>query len=216
MAADDSPARTMRDAITKLRRRWDKRFQMLADELAAWFATATSKRSDLALKTALRRGGFTVKFRMTREMNDVLQATIAENVSLIKSIPEHYLTQVEGAVMRSVSAGRDLASLTKELTEQHGVTRRRAELISRDQNNKSTAVVTRVRQRELGITKARWLHSGGGREPRPTHIRASRARVEYDIAEGWLDPAINRRIWPGTEINCRCVAIPILPIAASG
>ena len=33
---------------------------------------------------------------MTSQMNNALQATIAENVGLIRSIPEKYFTEVEG------------------------------------------------------------------------------------------------------------------------
>lgn len=212
MAQDASPAREMRDVLAELRRRWEKRFDDLSADLARWFATSAADRSDLALKAALKKGGFTVEFKTTREMNDVLQASVAENVSLIKSIPSEYFTQVEGSVMRSVQAGRDLHQLAEELHHRHGVTKRRAAIIARDQNNKATAVVTRVRYQELGITKARWLHSAGGKEPRKTHVQASKDRVIYDVNEGWFDPdpRVQQNIWPGQLINCRCVAVPVL------
>ena len=32
------------------------------------------------------------------------------------------------------------------------------------------AAMNRARQDELGIEKARWRHSGGGKHPRPTHV----------------------------------------------
>ena len=158
----------------------------------------------------LRDGGFTVRFRMTKVMTEVMKATIGEQVGLIKSIPSAYFTQIEGMVMRAVSVGGDLGPLAKQLRKQYGVTKRRAALISRDQSNKATATLTRVRQLEVGITHAIWLHSGGGKEPRPTHVKAGRDRVVYDIAKGWWDPAISKYIWPGTEINCRCVTIPLV------
>lgn len=214
MAADASPARTLTARTAALRRRWERNFARLADDLARHFAETAARRSDLALKNSLRRSGFAVEFKMTRAMNDVLQATVAENVSLIKSIPEKYFTQIEGDVMRSVQAGRDLHSLTEALTKQHGVARRRAELISRDQNNKASAALARVRYGELGIRKARWLHSGGGKEPRPTHVRASEQGTVFDLDEGWYDPAVKKHVLPGELISCRCVAVPILEDAA--
>lgn len=141
-------------------------------------------------------------------MRDALEATVAENVSLIKSIGSQYLTAIEGHVMRSVTTGRDLAPLARRLELQYGVTRRRAALIARDQNNKATAVITRERQNELGI-KAIWLHSAGGKEPRPTHV-ANSGKV-YDPKEGWFDPDVGEHIWPGTLINCRCVSKSVIP-----
>ncbi|MCH5894342.1 phage head morphogenesis protein, partial [Salmonella enterica] len=86
------------------------------------------------------------------EMNTALQASITENVNLIRSIPQQHLTQVETLVMQSVSRGRDLKTLTDELEKRYGITRRRAALIARDQNNKATSVMQSARQRSVGIT----------------------------------------------------------------
>jgi uncharacterized protein with gpF-like domain len=91
------------------------------------------------------------------------------------------------------------------------VTKRRAALISRDQNNKATAVITRVRQQELGVAEAIWVHSTAGKTPRPTHVKAGRERVRYAIAEGWYDPHEKKNVWPGELINCRCVSRAVIP-----
>ena len=159
----------------------------------------------------LKDAGFAVEWKLTPAANEVMQATIGEQIGLIRSIAQQHLTAVEGLVMRSVTTGRDLKQLTDDLQHQFGVTRRRAALIARDQNNKATATITRVRQQELGITHAVWVHSHGGKEPRPSHLKAGKEGVVYEIAEGWLDPDVGERIWPGTLINCRCVCKPIMP-----
>lgn len=207
MALDASPAAELRAFMRKFSRRWRARFAELAPKLAEYFATAAADRVDGELKRMLRKAGFTVQFRMTRAQNDVIQATIGENVGLIKSIAEQHLAAVEGHVMRSVQTGRDLGGLTKALQEQYGVTRRRAETIARSQNNMATASMTRARQAELGIKRARWLHSAGGKTPRPEHVAFS--GKTYDVAKGaYLE---GKWTWPGREINCRCVSIPIIP-----
>lgn len=202
---DASAAEMLRKAVAKLSRQWLRNFDELADSLTAWFATSVEKRSTTALADSLRKGGFTVRFRPSAAVNEALQAVIGENVALIKSIPEQYLKSVEGAVMRSVQTGRDLAMLTDELTQAHGVTKRRAKLIARTQNNQATAVIVRTRQLEAGLTRARWLHSAGGRVPRPEHVAFS--DKTYDIAEG--APVEGK--WPGVAINCRCVSQPVIP-----
>jgi len=209
LASDASPASQLYAAMRTLGRRWLSRFEEGAKRLGEYFATSINRRSDAALQTILKDAGFSVKFKMTRPMNDVMQATIGAQVGLIKSIASEHLTEVEGLVMRSVQTGGDLSELTTALEERYGITRRRAALIARDQNNKATAAMTRVRYEELGITQAIWMHSGGGKEPRPTHVRNS--GKTYNVAEGWLDPAVDQRIWPGTLINCRCVSRPVIP-----
>ncbi|QPF88151.1 phage head morphogenesis protein [Bradyrhizobium genosp. L] len=211
IAQDETPAVALKRRISRLGAQWTKKFDQAADDLAKWFAEAASKRSSAALRSILKKGGFSVEFKLTPAVRDILQATIAENVSLIKSIPSQYLTNVEGLVMRSVTAGRDLAQLTKDLQEQHGVTRRRASRIALDQNNKATAAITRARQVDLGITEAIWVHSGGGKHPRPTHLKAGRERTKYTIKDGWYDPAVGKNIWPGELVNCRCVCRAVVP-----
>lgn len=208
-AADASPARAMQSAINRLRKRWLGRFDELADDLGGYFAKSVRDRCDKSMMDDFRKAGFTVRFKMSRAMNDAFQAVRAENVGLIKSIAQQHLASVETAVMQSVSAGRDLGTLTKVLQERHGVTRRRAALIARHQNNLATATMTRARHLELGITKAKWLHSAGGRTPRKEHIDFT-GQI-YDIATGHDFGNGEGRVLPGTLINCRCVSVPIVP-----
>ena len=207
MAQDASPAMELRAAVRRMARRWQRDFDKLAPELAEYFARAAADRSDAQLMAMLKNRGMAVRFKATAAQNDAYQAVIGENISLIKSIPQQYMTQVEGSVMRAVQAGRDLDTLTKELAQHSGVTVRRAAFIARDQNNKATAVYNRVRQKELGIKEAIWMHSAGGKTPRPEHVAFSGQR--YDIEKGaFLE---GKWTWPGHEINCRCVSKSVIP-----
>lgn len=205
LATDASPAMALRAAMRKMGTRWLRRFDELAPALSGWFATEVTKRSDRTLKRIFRDHNWTVRFKPTRAMNAAYQAVIGENVSLIKSLAQKHMTDVEGIVMRSVQTGRDLATLSQALTANYGVTKRRAGLIARTQNNMATAVMARTRMLESGITKARWLHSAGGKTPRPEHVAFS--GKTYDIAEG----APIEGKWPGVAINCRCVPQPVIP-----
>lgn len=208
MAQDRNPAQELRAALRKLAQQWQDNFDEAAPKLAEYFAKSVQLRSDAALRKILRDGGISVKFKMTRTMQDVMDATINEQVSLIKSIPQQYLTQVEGMVMRSVQAGRDLGPLAKALQEQFGVTKRRAATIARDQNNKASASMTRARQDHLGITEGDWIHSGGGKHPRPTHVAMNGKR--FNLRKGMYDQAVGKFILPGELINCRCVWKPVI------
>ncbi|ENY4828869.1 phage head morphogenesis protein [Serratia marcescens] len=207
LAQDASPAIMMRDAMRKLSRRWRKKFDVLAGKLAERFASDVMKNSDASLSTALQQAGFTVPFKMTAEMNNALQATITENVNLIRSIPQQYLTQVETLVMQSVSRGRDLGTLTKELQQRYGVTRRRAAFIALDQNAKATSVMQSARQRSLGITHGIWRHSHAGKEPRQSHVKSDGKK--FDLSKGLMIDG--KLTFPGQEINCRCTWSAVLP-----
>lgn len=207
VAQDATPADALKASIRKLSSRWIKRFDAASIKLARYFGTAVEKRSSAALRKILKDAGLSVEFTLTPAMRDVLDATVNANVALIKSIPAQYFEQVEGLVMRSVQTGRDLGGLTKDLEARYGITRRRAAFIARDQNDKATAAMNRVRQLEVAGDEAEadWLHSGGGKHPRPTHVAAGRQRVRYRVKQGWYDPAVKKFIQPSEEPGCRCV-----------
>lgn len=210
LATDESPAKELERELNDLFKRWRKNFDDAAPALALWFAKSTSRRSELALKAILRRHGISVKFKMTPAMRDVFDATVAENVALIRSIPQQYHTQVQGLVMRSVQSGRDLLGLSTDLRRRYAITAKRAALISLDQNNKATAYLTQARQTSLGIEEGIWMHSHAGKEPRVTHLANDQKR--FNIREGWYDPdpKVRRRILPGELIHCRCTWRPIV------
>jgi uncharacterized protein with gpF-like domain len=207
LAMDATPAKELLRELSLLGKRWAKRIDDAAPRLAEWFTRSASNRSQAALKKILRDGGMSVEFQLTPKMRDAYQATLAENVQLIKSIGSEYHTQVSGLVMRSVTAGRDLGGLAKELEHRYGVTRRRAANIALSQNNLATSTFTKVRQVDLGL-QASWLHSHGGREPRPSHVANS--GKPYDPAVGWFDPEVKKMIWPGTLPGCKCVSRSIV------
>ena len=207
LAMDASPARELKKLLRKRGRLWRARFAELGPELGKYFATKASRRVDGAMEAMLRKHGFSIRFKLSRPMNDVMQATIAEQVNLISSVADEHLKRVEGIVMRSIQTGRDLHQLSTDLEDALGITKRRADGIARSQSNMATATMARTRNLELGITEAFWLHSAGGQHPRPSHVAFSGKR--YNIAEGaYLD---GKWTHPGVEPNCRCVSRPILP-----
>lgn len=205
------PAEELQAAMNDLAVRWQQRFDTLAPEVAEAFAKANGVAADRAVMKALKDSGFAIDFQMTPAMRDVAAATVQANVGLIRSIPQKYLTEVQGEVMRSVQAGRDLAPLVDFLVRQRGVTKRRAAFIALDQNNKATAAFSKARYQEIGVTEAVWKHSHAGREPRPTHLANDGKR--YDVAKGWYDPdpKVRRYIMPGELPNCRCISVPVIP-----
>lgn len=207
-AQDASPSASIKRILDDLAKRWTERFDEWAPKIAEAYLQGMFKTSDSAFRQALKDAGWAVEFKMTPAVRDAFNASLEENIGLIRSIPEKYLQQVEGVVMRSYGAGRDLETMVKGLRELYPVTNRRAELIARDQSNKANAVVNRARQMELGITEAVWMHSHAGKNPRPDHVAANGKR--YKIAEGCK--ISGQFIQPGEAVNCRCTSRPILPI----
>lgn len=207
MAMDAAPSNALRAVMTKLARRWTKAFNDVAQPIADAFAKQSTDVAEGVMKKLLKDSGFTVPFVQTPAMRDAFASVVNENVSLIKSIPSQQFTKIEQAVQRSVQAGRDLKTLQDELMELGAKSRNRAALIARDQNNKATAVMSKARRLSLGLTQAKWVHSGGGVHPRESHVKAN--GTIYDVEKGCLIDG--EYIMPGEKINCRCQARAVIP-----
>lgn len=212
MGMDEQPwfgslQRTMRQLIS----RWETKFDELAPELAAYFAESVTERPTGRLTQILDDAGFTVDFKLTPAVRTAMGAIVQENVSLIKSIAREHLTDVEGIVYRSVSAGGDLETLAKSLRQRFDVPKKRAAFIAHHQNNAATAAITRIRQSEAGITSAVWMHSHAGKTPRPEHVAFAAGQMGgpvYDVNKGaYLEGVWT---WPGREPGCRCFSRPVL------
>ena len=206
---DDDPVVTLRRGMRLWRHLWVKRFDRMSEDIAQMFATRNQQNLDVAFRKRLKEAGFTVAFRPTERMTSAYRAVVAEQVNLIKSIPQQFLKDVESSVWANVMKGSDLHALSTDIRAKYGVSARRAAFIASDQNAKARAVFEEARRSELGIEEADWRHSGAGKHPRPTHVAMNGKR--YKIKEGMWDPAVQKYIWPGTEPHCRCISRSVLP-----
>lgn len=214
--AHDAPSKPPKmDLLTRAMNKWGglwvKRIEALSERMADEFANKNRNVTDAAVRRSFAQAGLTIKFRPTAQMIEGYKAVVAENVSLIKSIPAEALKKVEGDIYRAVTKGSDLATLSEKIRDTYNVTWNRAALISRDQNNKAKAVFEAARRQEVGVTEAVWMHSHGGAEPRPSHVKLDGTR--YEIAKGAWDSTEKAWIQPGELINCRCVSKAVLPFS---
>lgn len=202
---DAGPARDLSQELQSVMRDWQRKYDEAAEKMARWFAENDVRYVRNSTREAFKSAGlaelFTVKFRyMSRHERDVLQSIIIENVNLIKSIPQHYFTEVQGLVQRCVQNGRDLGYLTEELQKRYEITKRRAATIARDQTNKATENLSRARMQSLGVTKGIWIHTSAGKTYRETHVAMN--GKEFDLSKGLYDSAVGREVFPGELVNC--------------
>ena len=207
--APRNPSLLLRAALRKWGGLWVSRFDTLSLELGKKFTSKSFGITQTQMRAALKDAGFTVKFKPTPGAAAAYHAVAAEQVNLIKSIPQQYLKDVETKVWGSVMKGADMHALSVDLRKTYGVTRDRAAIIARDQNNKAKATIERARRQELGITHAIWQHSAGGRVPRATHVTMN--GKAYPLAQGMYDSNEGAYVLPGELINCRCTSKAVIP-----
>lgn len=211
MALDKNAATILQEVMNKLGKQWLSKFDDAAPKIADGFAKKVLRHADGSFSHALRKAGFSVKFQTTKAVDDALAAETFANVSLIKSIPQKYLHDVQGKIMRSITGGRSMKELTKDLEQVYGLTYKRAALIARDQNNKATAVIHKTRQKEVGISRAVWIHTAASVHPREEHERWGEEEKTYDIEQGMWSEVDEEYVWPGTPINCGCTSMSVVP-----
>lgn len=206
---DASPARGLQKVLNGLFRYWMRRWTSEALKIASSFVFGMQRRTTLSYQEAFKAAGFTVKMKPSRVRNDVVTALIEENVNLIKTIPQQYFGEVNGLVQRSIIAGRDLGNLTDELHQRYEITRRRADLIARDQSNKATEAIKRVEGERLGIKVGIWVHVPGKYTSRATH-KAMNGKP-FLLSEGMYDSAVKRHVRPGELVACQCTYRDFVP-----
>lgn len=207
--AFDSAAGDIEDELKKLMRRWRKRFDDVSKDIAKDFVKKSTAHSTNNLKALLKKAGWTTNLKLSRHAHDKLKALMLENINLIKSIENKYFDELITITMESITRGRDLAYLSEQIAKRYKVSKDRAMLIARDQNNKATSIITHIEYEELGIKEAIWKHNPGSKEPRHTHIEAD--NKVYDINKGLWFKDKGLHIFPGQEINCGCTSEPIIP-----
>lgn len=191
--------------------KWQNRLNGLSERIASELVGKAKTHYDKRLHNMLRKRGFTVNFRHTKYVEDQAKIALEENVALIKSIGNQYLDKVRSAVWRSVKNGYDLESLVKQLKQIDGVEDRRAKNIAKDQCAKLNQQIEDARARDLGITKAKWLHSSAVKTPRHEHVKANGQIYNIDegikFSNGWFKPA--------QDYGCMCRKYLIIDIKES-
>lgn len=211
VAMDDTSSNQAKMILETLIQKFQNIFNIAAHPLADSMVGQTSKASATSLEASLKKlSGITLKTDiLTGDLKNILTAGIAENVSLIKSIPSEYFTQVQGAVMRSITTGQGLADLVPFLQKQGDITLRRARIIARDQTHKVFSDINFARMNKIGIQEYEWLHSAGSQKPRRLHQTMSGKIYRLDDPP-IIDERTGQRGKPGDLINCRCRAVPIV------
>ena len=212
--ANDGLLQSMVDIFKRLRQKWYKRFEKDGRNIARWLADKTKARTQAQIARKLRQNNLPFKPNTPVDEKTVIDEIIANNVALIKSIPQYYLGEVQEAVSESFKrTGSNSQKLEQRLktilARIDDTTKNRAQLIARDQLQKATQQLAIVSAKEYGATKARWIHVPGKYSSRRTHIDMD-GKV-FDLNVGLYDSDVGRDVKPGELIYCQCQMQVLMP-----
>lgn len=156
---------------------------------------------------------------------DYFDASVEQNVALIKSLSSDYFDNIQREVMDGILRGDSLTTITRNLQQTTGATYDRARLISRDQTSKIRSDITARRQQQAGIDRFQWLTSQDIRVSGNPAGKYPKAKVKcFHIARQDVGYGAGVYLWsrgasyggesglfPGrAHICCRCDAIPLI------
>ncbi len=190
--------------------KWSRMMDEKVDNVVDVFVNQSNKANSASVHASLKKlsGGLSLGTRkLDYDSTQVLKAAAAENVALIKSIPQQYLQRIEGAVYRSITHPQGRDYLIREIKRTNQVTERRATMIASDQTRKVNAALTAGRMQKVGVKKFEWVHVASS-HPRELHVH-----LDGKICK-WDDPPVIQRNpiikgYPAQLPNCKCQSVPV-------
>jgi SPP1 gp7 family putative phage head morphogenesis protein len=128
---------------------------------------------------------------------DTVQAFVARNVGLVRSVSDETRQKVGDIVFRGYQARTPAREVARDMADAVELGRKRALRIASDQNKKLAARLDQARQEQAGIATYTWRHSLK-RHPRQIHVERNGKVFQWD-----KPPADGP---PGTLPYCGCRA----------
>jgi SPP1 gp7 family putative phage head morphogenesis protein len=209
----DEEAGVIDTAIGKLRASFSRMYSPRDYRRAAKAAADRTNKTNISNHAALMK--FVVKADVVKFeswLDSEIKSFVNQNVSLIESLPETTMQDIEQMLYRESRRGLSPKELKAAIKEKFKATDNQAKLIARDQVSKFNGSLTELRQKNAGITHYEWLTSDDGR------VRPDHDRLNHTI-QAWDSPPITvttgkragERNHPNGDILCRCIAAPIIP-----
>lgn len=180
-----------------------------AQSVALRFVVEVARRDETAwatyAKTMSRALQQEVQSAPTGEM---LRRALAEQVALIKSIPEDAAKRVHDIAVGNLYGGERFGGMIDVIMDQGRVSRNKATLIARTETARVSSMLTEVRAKHVGSEGYIW-HTVKDRRVRDSHRKMDGRFIRWDdppVVDLGVPPYHAGQIW-----NCRCFAEPIMP-----
>lgn len=194
--------RQIANEIKKRTKAWEKIFGKQAKKIAKWFVDNTKRYAEIGMENAFLEQGYRIRPKVSYKKE---QAVLIENEDLIESIPTKFFAGIAILAMMALQYDQEI-DLTTEIKKRYDMTKRRAKVISEDQNHKANQIFKLSICENLGITKGKWVYTYRSKEPRLSHIRAN-GKI-FDLSKGLK--VDGEYILPAEKINCKCDFVPVI------
>lgn len=186
-----------------------KQWESKAEDIASKIANSTFDEIEKYVNYHYAKQGYSLQ-AVPRSVAKIRNASVFEQIALIKSIPREILRRYEGALYPSVN-NFNQEQIKKTLLTIKGISLRRAKFIARDQAGKALETYNIAQSQAFGFEYYIWqtaederVSTGkGGHRPLNGRI------FKYSTPTAVIDSYMNKGI-PSQRPNCRCVAVPLI------
>ena len=137
----------------------------------------------------------------------VMQQLLAEQVTLIKSLPLEAAQRVHDLTLAGIEDGTRAKQIAEEIERSGQVTANRANLIARTEVARTASVLTQARAEHVGSEGYIWRTSGDS-DVRQSHKEMNGKYVRWDSPPKLSDGTVTHA---GCIYNCRCYPEPVIP-----
>ncbi len=222
-----------RNMFNRLRAKYDEAFDKLAEAIAPDFVKKINVNSKTTTSFSLKGIDREPKEPGTSIMAEILKANIAENIALIKSIPEEHFHRLQNTMWESVTSAEPgvvyagvsgMERVVKDLMKIEGMTERRAKGIAGDQTSKVYTDINTQRMSAAGVEKFRWDHSSISEKGhfRQSHVDRNgklylvkgspKELYNEDGSDANAEVKDADRGKPGYAYKCRCRMAPVVDL----
>lgn len=136
----------------------------------------------------------------------VMQGLLAEQVTLIKSIPLDAAKRVHELTLQGIEDGTRASEIAKEIQRSGEVSESKAKLIARTEVARTASTLTEARARSVGSEGYIWRTSGD------SDVRHSHAEMNGKFVRWDSPPTLDKMTGhAGCFPNCRCYPEPVIP-----
>ncbi|MBZ5673700.1 MAG: minor capsid protein [Acidobacteriia bacterium] len=151
----------------------------------------------------------TIAPKLTEDQRRIISGEWGKNLELyIQGWAKDNILELRQKVSTNAFAGRRAEELVSLITENYGVSRRKAKFLARQETSLLMSKFQQTRYQDIGIRRYRWSTS-----------HDERVRHDHKVLDGkvfsWDDPPITDRETgarnnPGEDFNCRCIAVALV------
>ncbi|MDR2054555.1 MAG: phage head morphogenesis protein, partial [Desulfovibrio sp.] len=190
-----------------LLRKYAEIIEPWARQSAVNMVQAAQKKNLQTWKTAANRMGLDMRVLLNSPgIGEAVQARIAENIRLIKTIVTGSADKVAEITQEALVSGSRAEDIARRIQAVGEVSEHRARVIAHTEVSKAGTALTRARAADVGSTGYIWRTARDG-DTRPSH------RAMEGVFVKWDEPPVldNMRGHAGEFPNCRCYPEPVIP-----